>query len=491
MIILHDAFQEISKIQCFGYSPTSSSTKPAHIANGWFRRIIGRRYDPVLLNQTVVHWTKNGEINPSDILLSEHPQIFEPYQSQSKRRDFAEFRADLKWLVSPVGGAVNKGNRLSSYNITCEHHITEDYNDREMGSFLYHLAATDLGKGPSPALKLLKEILENPRDEVSTVSAPLTTAAAATEVVTGEYPAETVFKKRGRAFLSPTLMQLRTGFDNLANFEKTYGGGLDALRRFVAFGVFSVLLHMQNRRSEIVGTQPAELNPALLYFHERLRSTAYQASHATYNLNRRSIESLYTDQLKEWLEPRIGKQPSHKKCQDFVRELEFAKGDEKKNREYREKCLSGYRSFASQLGNLEAMAEALRETVFRQASATPPDSYRSLGVRVGFLKPAGNNALRKYYTLEGVLLEAVVASILPEGEITYPSFLGEMHKRYGLIIGGRPEDTDLLMEKGIGIATVQDLRANSQVFRQQLLSLGWARKYADGVLIVQVPEGLR
>ena len=48
-----------------------------------------------------------------------------------------------------------------------------------------------------------------------------------------------------------------------------------------------------------------------------------------------------------------------------------------------------------------------------------------------------------------------------------------------------------MMEHGIGSATVQDLRGNSAAFRQRLLSLGWARQYADGVLMVQVPEGLR
>ena len=30
----------------------------------------------------------------------------------------------------------------------------------------------------------------------------------------------------------------------------------------------------------------------------------------------------------------------------------------------------------------------------------------------GFLKPAGNSAVRKYYTLDGILLEAVLASVL-------------------------------------------------------------------------------
>ncbi|MDQ3625218.1 MAG: hypothetical protein M3463_22520 [Verrucomicrobiota bacterium] len=75
--------------------------------------------------------------------------------------------------------------------------------------------------------------------------------------------------------------------------------------------------------------------------------------------------------------------------------------------------------------------------------------------------------------------------------MTFREFLDQFYVRYGLLTGGRMEDAAVLLKHGIGNATAQDLRANSQVFRQQLISLGWARQFADGVLVVQVPEGLR
>jgi len=482
---LKDAFDDINKTECFGYLPTSSSTKPAHVANGWFRRIMGRRYDPVLLNQTLVHWTQKGEVNPSDKLLAEHASVFEPFRPQSKRREFAEFRADLKLLVSPIGGAVNNNNNFSSYNVTCERHLTEDRSDGGTGAFLYHLLANDLGSGPSDGINLLSEILKNTKDEVSTITSPLVHTAVASDVALGTYPAESVFKKRGKNFLSTSLNSLRTGFDSLSRFERANGGGLDALRRFIAFGVFSILVHLQNRQFDLDGSK--KLNPTLLYFPDRHRNTAYQASHATYNLNRRSIESLYTARFRAWLEGRIGLRPTDKKCDSFLEEVEFGKNDDK-NREQLRKAFLSYRS---QFVHLDAMAEAVRETVFRDLSGTPLDFYRGLGIRNGFVRPAGNNAVRKYYTLEGILLESVLASILPQGEMTYQQFLGELFFRYGLLVGGRPEDVGILLEYGIGNATVQDLRGNSLAFRQQLLSLGWARQYADGVLMVQVPEGVR
>ena len=59
---------------------------------------------------------------------------------------------------------VNKGNRQSSYNITCDKHLTEDYNDRQVGAFLYQLVAVELGGNKSPVLDLLTQILNNPKD---------------------------------------------------------------------------------------------------------------------------------------------------------------------------------------------------------------------------------------------------------------------------------------------------------------------------------------
>jgi hypothetical protein len=485
MSSVKQTFDDINQLDCFGYLPTSSSIKPAHIANGWFRRVLGKYYDPVLLNQTVIHWTQNGEINPSDKLLTDNPSVFEPFRPAAKRGEFEDLRSDLKWLVSPSGGAVNKGNRLSSYNITCERHVTEDYNDRHAGAFLHQLVTIDCGNGPSPVVDLISHILLSPRDEISAVTAPLVFAAKATDTSAGTYKADSVFKRRGKAFVSPTLTNLRSGFDNLAAFEASYGGGLDALRRLVAFGVFSLLLHMTNRQGETAGT-PGQ-SPLLLYFADRQRSTAYQASHATYNLSRRLIETLYAEKLTEWLVIRVGPRPSTKKLDQLVKELDFGKDSDTQ----RQRLLKSYKSFSSQFSALPAMAEALREAIFRSASGTPLDFYRQLGVKSGFIRPAGNNAVRKYYTLEGGLLEALVASILPEGQMTFRDFLEQLYVRYGLLTGGRTADAAVLLKHGIGTATVQDLRANSQVFRQQLVSLGWARQFADGVLVVQVPEGLK
>ena len=246
-----DLFDIISTQECLGYAPVSSSTKPAHIANGWFRRLIGKAYDPVLLNNTIIHWVGSKEENPSDLLLQQNADVFEPFLPQNKRQAFVDFRADLRALLSPYGGAANRGNNWSSYNITHREHLTKDRADNSVGAFLYHLLNIDCGSGPSALVSLLLEILSDSSDEISTLAHPLTRQAGESMVNIATYPAPTVFRRRKAGFLSPCLRQIRRGFDQLHDYERSQGGGLEALRRAVAFGVFAVMLHMVNRAREL------------------------------------------------------------------------------------------------------------------------------------------------------------------------------------------------------------------------------------------------
>ena len=133
------------------------------------------------------------------------------------------------------------------------------------------------------------------------------------------------------------------------------------------------------------------------------------------------------------------------------------------------------------------MASAVKDVTFRMMSGDPTDFFRGMGVHVGFLRPTGGT--RKYFTLDGVLLEAVLASIVFGEAMPYRDFLNVLYERYGFLTGGRPEDADVLLQGGIDQVTVEDLRENSMSLRRQLVAMGWARAYADGVMFVQLPNG--
>jgi len=480
---LKDLFDRISTEECFGYAPASSSTKPAHIANGWFRRLTGKAYDPVLLNNTLLHWVGSEEANPSEKLLQDNKEVFEPFLPQNKSAQFTEFRADLRALLSPYGGAVNRGNLRSSYNATHREHLTKDFSDNSVGAFLYHLLMTDSGQGPSPMFSLLVNILEDQSDEISTLTLPLTKYAQESLVPIGSYPASSVFRQGKDGFASPTLKRLRQGFDQLQKYESRHGGGLQALRRAVSFGVFAVMLHMVNRSCEL--RKEKALTPLLLYFQGRRRTTVYHASHQTYTICRQSIEFIYTAKFMEKIAERIGEKPTVKQCQRLIKDLVFAKQQEADSKRIEvEKLFAAYRDTQPLI---DALASALTDVTFRLLKGDPTEFYRALGVRVGFLRPTGG--ARKYFTLDSVLLEAVLASVVSEEQISFREFLDRLYERYGLLTGGRAADAEILLDAGVDQVTVEDLRENAGVLRQQLVAMGWAKAYADGVMTVGVPAG--
>jgi hypothetical protein len=485
MSTLEDAFEGISRDELFGFIPRDVSMKPAHIANGLFRALIGRQYDPLALNNTLVHLKRDREVTTNQELVARYPEIFAPYRDSTSWPTLTNIRHDMKVLLAPFGGAVNQGNRRSTYNITADFHLTADSLDKGVGRFLYELLTLDLGTGESVACRVIRDALQRHDDDISLLTTPLATDVFE-PVNAGTYPASTVFRRRTGRLVSPSLRAIRAGFDSLAGFESRAAGGLDSLRRLVAFGVLGVLLHIHGRGRE--GNRGLGPAPVMLHFLENESTTAHLASHATYNLNRRAIETLYAEEFMAWLALRLGESPRKATCERFVDDLEF---DEDPKR-HRSRILQSFRAFEPTRRPIEALGEAVRAILFEHIlkQKSPCDFYRTLGARLGLVKPRGNRAVRKFYTLDGVLLEAVLASVLAGGELTYPRLLQALYDAYGFIVGGRRVDPSVLESNGVSVGTVHDLKRNSAAFKQRLISLGWAQQYADGVMVARMPEGL-
>jgi hypothetical protein len=185
---------------------------------------------------------------------------------------------------------------------------------------------------------------------------------------------------------------------------------------------------------------------------------------------------------------RLGADPTVKQCNRLIREVTTPNTNETAKHQQELSLL--FRAYLDKEGTLGALAQALTDVTFKLLKGDPTDFYRGLGVRVGFLRPQGGT--RKFYCLDGVLMEAVLASIVPKDcELSFREFLTLLHERYGVITGGRAEDAELLLAAGIDQVTVEDLRENAAVFRHQLTALAWGRSFADGVMSVRIPGGAR
>ena len=85
------------------------------------------------------------------------------------------------------------------------------------------------------------------------------------------------------------------------------------------------------------------------------------------------------------------------------------------------------------------------------------------------------------------MLEVLVRSVANPGELLEIATLQDrLWDTFGIVIGGRPDDLSLLLDRGIYQADDRALEENQSAFAQKLNDLNFARLLADGVLEVQV-----
>jgi hypothetical protein len=112
---------------------------------------------------------------------------------------------------------------------------------------------------------------------------------------------------------------------------------------------------------------------------------------------------------------------------------------------------------------------------------------RHLGIRCGLFWPPYNLQPTKQLAVRQDLLEVLIRSVARQGDVLTLDVLQErLWQSFGVIIGGRPEDLELLMHQGIYQADSQALEQNQAAFVRRLQDLSFARLLADGVLEVQV-----
>jgi hypothetical protein len=93
----------------------------------------------------------------------------------------------------------------------------------------------------------------------------------------------------------------------------------------------------------------------------------------------------------------------------------------------------------------------------------------------------------KYIAPQRDLLEVLLRSVMHSKEtIDLIEIQTRLRERFGIIIGGHPDDLDYLLDAGIYQADAKALEQNQFAFTEQLKDLSFARLLADGVLEVQV-----
>ncbi len=501
-------FFEDIVVRNLGYNPRIE-IKPVHLANGFFRAICGGYANNEVLHMAI--YPKEYTALVPDLTtesLSYGRKLknrFPDYShDQQEALRFLNSQEDKRAMLNAVLGADKALYRLvqtSSYSLSHASHITTDNHDRDTGLWLN----TILNQGEfHPAFDLLSELLMQEsmdrNDELSLITLPLDNTSGLRQLSDRYQEPKNAKHNSAGLFDDPIIQTIRSSFDALsANDEKVArkNGKLDTLRHFVTLGCFSVFFHLAN------AGRTQSLVPMIFRFARGL-TTLTQASVRSYQYLLRSIDDYLFQEIYKTLnkldESKLyGSWDDDTAIEKHVRETidwhqmktpSSRAKEENKIIKLQQKCLNFYNSYRGETASIpprEALAHAIRYILSDVLSSTPQDVARGLGTRIGLLSQSSGRR-SKTYDPHPDFLEVLVRSSIPPGETwTLHKLAKHWADSYGILCGVLGDENERINSLGVFVDQGEWLD-NMNAMAEILELSGYARRYADGVVLITVEQ---
>lgn len=471
-----------------GFNPTSNSTKPLSIANALFRSCLGTVCDI----KDIHEWITSERRSNARILSS--AEIRDKYRDilvhgiNEPVDDIKEARFVLEQIFNP-DATVYPSYQNSVLNISSRWLVRPSFKaEARIGDFIYEILSCPINGKVSPAIELIKAALKDDDDDISRLIKPILTSS---------------YKNKERIFgveinphsisLNSSKQAIRKGFDYLAANLRYTGqarNSLLVLKRMVNFAVFASYYYL-------VDVNNAEYNgdriPLLLDSFSDLDAIE-RASELCFISSKKSVEAYIVNLLEDIIckERLIVDINSANACKSFINSMKL----DEKNEKARDAMLQYFETFCAGGDKpLRALSRALQFAIytFIYPNNTPSDFCTVLGTRAGLVGPKGNatkfkRLLINRFLLETIVLSAVKLEDMPDGiELRE---LGELlRSQYYILIGtDTDKDYSLLDQAKIAQDAPEDLRgelaSNARSIADMLITMGLAKRYADGVTII-------
>jgi hypothetical protein len=486
----------------FGFLPTNSSMKPVHVANGLFRRITGVTTDFRPLGEVVRQYKLKGnktlvEGNPNETILKKYgPRFTDGYGNAPSDDKMTAFRALAKETLGADGAAFDTGQ--SSFTLSHRRMITTDVSDNGSGDLLAGFLFAGADQRPARGAELVRSLLEEETDPWTMIGWPMlgvgderdATVTGAAQV-RAERVVDLLATDAGGHFVSPTLRELRSRSDQLAEYEAAYGAKLTTLRRMVLFGCFCIHVHMIRRCGDVVPDGPRP--PILLDLLDGRKRSLREASAATLQAGFRAIEQLVLHRIGEHIAAVSGDD-----VEGFLDSLPVTSDNDAIRAEYEAQRLG--------VDPKDALAEAYWRTGYSGVGPTSVKGYPwhallALGRRSGYLLPQDDRGRggkeHKRYGANAEFAEVLVAATVTPGDpLDFDDFLDRLRESFGIVVGRRV-DFDIIrrnelrqgaaLQRSVSV-NENDLRLNLLTFKNLMIDIGFAKSYADGRTVVTTDE---
>ena len=469
---IQDARTSVDK-HLVGFRPNTTSIKPVHIANGLFRAVLHSIAQTRRLN-TFVFWQKHtGEVphgHELDVVFQKlrHDELMDV---SIQKDSLADFRRLLKQLLAADDGVFQ--GQMASYSGAYRGFLTKDTIGQDGGEMI----GTWLELIDSGLRQVAEEALQSPSDVISTLCKPL---FEETQVYEPEISAREVEWMEKYTEDRGTWRGLEQAAATLTKHLEGHSNKLYALRMVVQFATFAIARHLATLEARYCGDDVPLPVPFLLDFTGEPAGPVAQASIMSYARTSQSISRFYAWAFKRYLIQQgitLG---------DLRKDPPGYKATPKQ--EVKEMWELAFRDASSSEDPESVLGQTMYE-VMALESEDPIRYFRALGVRSGFLSPPANRQPNKRFAIQQDVLEMLIKSCVEPNSVTNMNQLQqELWQRFGIVVGGREQDDEVLLEAGIFLVDTASLAMNRERFAQRLREMDFAEVLADGILKVELTK---
>lgn len=471
-----------------GYRPLSNRIKPVHIANGLFREILQESYSLKDINVLSKRFKTGKEIFPASYIKENFSSYLDDDMSLE---EINELRGFIEMLLD-ADKAVTPELKFTALTISSKYLVgAEVQNEFKIPQFIYRILNTEVNNEVSPAINIIKYLLKDESDEITKFINPLLSSPKSNVRNRVEINSEE---------LTGIELQIRKGFDLLIENSKNNTNKLAFLQRIITFACFATLYHLSSKILDLKENERVYNKVPMVFDGNQGDETIKVASQESLLLIKLNIESYYEKVLEDILRKNFSLN-SVDDVINHINEFSFPEKKKMKGKELKEEISSheelknlfiGYYNQTKDL--LESYARAIRIIMFSKviSSSDPSESYIALGSKIGLLFGRATKKSNKRFVPTPEILEIILLSFLNENEsLTLSEFGNKLWEKYGIIIGANPnEDFQHLKYWGLSEHIPGDLHAslakNADIIAETLISMGYAKRYADGVIILSL-----
>lgn len=466
-----------------GFSPNTTNVKPVHLANGMYRGILNEVSDTSsgLFRFVFSASKKDGSVPKGHELERVYEWLTEEQRIDSSvtPASIAQLRPILMKVVAADKPSAVSTAGMESYSAGSTSFVTNDRIAQDAGEFL----SIWFSRQAPMFIELMRAAIESNQDPITILATPLFGERRSAKMQIENVENIRCFQHKYSTSVMPGMQTLARTADQLAQHMESHPNKMVQLRMGIILGAFLIVRYMADLEYLYVPNQVSQRPAFLLDLQANDNSPVRLASQRSYILACQSITRFYSWMFGDYLI-----------AQDYgLSELATdypGYGSPMKTAD-ENVCREVWRDAAIRADAEESpyttYGQAVYDILALLAEATPIQYLRQIGIRCGLFWPPYNLQPTKHIAPRQDMLEALVRSVCSPGEmLSLPLLQDRLWDTFSIVIGGRPSDLDILIDRGIYQADDKALEENQMVFAQKLKELNFARLLADGVLEVKV-----